>query len=186
MSHYATLTDEAIIHRLKAGTDPALLNELMERHQASVIRQCRLRIKDQEDAQDVSQEVFLRVLLRLPEFQEKAAFATWLHTIIHHRCVDHLRQDKTALHVEVSAHIVEPWQEEWDTETVEEHTIEDLEALMEQISGQDKYLLLLKYKEGWSIKEIQQATGLPESSIKNRLYRSKQKLQKLLCDKAGK
>ena len=146
----------------------------------SVIRRCQRYIKDQDAAQDVSQEVFLRVLLKIPGFKGNASFATWLHTIIHNRCIDHIRKDKKAMDLEISEHIAESLQEEWDTDAAEEPTVEILETLMEQISGAEKYLLLLKYKEGWSTRQIQQATGLPESIIKNRLYRTKQKLRKLL------
>lgn len=185
MSQRSTLNDEAIIHQLKIDTDPALLNELMERHQANVIRRCRGYVKDHNDAQDVSQEVFLRVLLNLSKFEEKSTFSAWLHQIVHNRCMDHIRQNKTVLNREVVEHIAEPWQEE-DADVAEAPTVEDLEELMEQISGEEKYLLLLKYKEGWSLKQIQQAIGLPESLIKNRLYRTKQKLQRLLSDKLSK
>lgn len=176
----ATLSDEALIHQYKADSNPALLEELVQRHQTSVIRQCRRYVKDYDAAQDVSQEVFLRVVLKIPKFQEESLFATWLHTIIHNRCMDHLRQNKKAMHLEISRHIAEPLEEEWDTDDPKSPTIEVLEDLMEKISGQDKWLLVLKYKENWSVKQIQQATGLPESIIRNRLFRVKKKLQQLL------
>ncbi len=52
--------------------------------------------------------------------------------------------------------------------------------MMEEISGEAKWLLLLKYQEGYSVRQMQQATGLSESVIKMRLHRAKTKLQQQL------
>lgn len=51
---------------------------------------------------------------------------------------------------------------------------------MEQISGEEKHLLMLKYHHGYSLRDIEQALGLSESCVKARLARVRQKLQKLL------
>ena len=59
-------------------------------------------------------------------------------------------------------------------------TVEILEELLGQVSGEEKLLLLLKYEQGWSIQSIQQSMQLSESAVKVRLYRTREKLQKLL------
>ena len=58
-------------------------------------------------------------------------------------------------------------------------TVELLEALMEKMSGQGKLVLLLKYYQGWSIKEIQRSLEVSESTVKMRLARSREKIQHL-------
>ncbi len=180
----STLSDEEIVYRLKTDTDPALLNELMQRHQASVLRQCQRYIRNREDAQDVAQEVFLRVLLRLPGFKGEASIATWLNCIAYRRCMDHLRKNKKPLNFQISKHIIDSLVAEWDAEDPIKPTLEDMEELMEKISGEEKVLLTLKYKNNQSIKAIMIITGLPESIIKNRIYRAKNKLRMLLQDKS--
>ena len=176
----STLSDEEIVYRLKTDTDPALLNELMQRHQASVLRQCQRYIRNREDAQDVAQEVFLRVLLRLPGFRGEASVATWLNCIIYRRCMDRLRGDKKALDFQISKRIANSLIEEWDAEEPVQPTIEDLQELMEKISGEEKLLLTLKHMDKRSVKEIMLITGLPESIVKNRIHRAKKKLRSLL------
>lgn len=176
----STLSDEEIVHRLKIDTDPVLLNELMQRHQASVLRQCQRYIRNREDAQDVAQEVFLRVLLRLPGFKGKSSLATWLNCIVYRRCLDHLRGDKRALNFQISKRIANSLSEEWDAEELMQPTIEDLQELMEKISGEEKLLLTLKHMDKRSVKEIVIITGLPESIVKNRIHRAKKKLRSLL------
>ena len=151
----------------------------MQRYEKRVIHQCKQYLKDEETAKDVSQEVFIRLLTKIGSFRQEAAFATWLHTIVHNRCTDHLRKDKKALHQEISREIVEILEEELDTDNVEKPTTEILEELLEKIRGEEK-LLLLKYREGWSVKEITQSLNISASAVKMRLDRTKAKVEKLL------
>ena len=176
----STLSDEEIVHRYKTDADPALLEELMQRHQASVLRQCQRYIRNREDAQDVAQEVFLRALLRLPGFRGEASVVTWLNCIAYRRCMDHLRGDKKALDFQISKRIANSLIAEWDAEEPVQPTIEDLQELMEKISGEEKLLLTLKHMDKRSVKEIVTITGLPESIVKNRIHRAKKKLRSLL------
>ena len=178
----STLTDEAIVHQYQATADPSLIAELVYRHQANVIRRCRDYVKDHDTVKDLSQEVFLCVLIKLEGFRGEASFATWLQVIVRNRCVDHLRRDKTALYQNLTKRIAESLAEEMAREDEDEDALptpEVLHQLMEQISGEDKFLLLAKYREGWSVKEIEQVTGLSASTIKTRLHRIKARLRKL-------
>lgn len=121
------------------------------------------------------------MLTKLDQFHpEKASFKGWLFIIVRNRCYDHRRQDKTALNEEISRKTVDTLEEELDTNELTKPTVEILMELMEQINGEEKRLLMLKYHHGYSLRDIQQALGLSESCVKNRLFRVRQKLQKLL------
>ncbi len=102
----SSLSDEALVQQIKATADPALLGALVQRYQTTVVQACYRYVKDHDTAQDLSQEVFLRVLIKIHSFDGKASFSTWLHTIINNRCVDHLRRDKRALHQDISERII--------------------------------------------------------------------------------
>ena len=71
---YTQLTDGEIIGHLVQGPNPRLFNELVCRYQSSVLRQCRRQLKDTEAAHDVSQEVWIRVHLKLSQFQVDRPF----------------------------------------------------------------------------------------------------------------
>lgn len=179
------LSDEALVRQIKAnGTDPNLLGVLLERHQDAVVRACYHHVKDHDAAQDLAQEVFLRVITRIQEFKQQCTFDTWLHSIVHNRCVDHLRRDKRALHQDISERIADRLADELDDEEVLDP--DALLGMVEVIGGETKFLLLLKYQEGWSARQIAQATGLEESVIKMRLHRAKTRLRALLTPKEAK
>lgn len=107
-------------------------------------------------------------------------FKPWLNQIISNRCVDHIKQDKKELHQEISKKIADTIEEEIDAESVNRPTVEILEELMEKISGRNKLILTLKYKQHWSIKEIAQTLNLNENTVKSHLKRAREELQKLL------
>ena len=57
-----------------------------------LFQKCYRYLKDEEVARDVSQEVLIRVFLKIGNFEHRSSFTTWLHTIIHNRCVDHIKR----------------------------------------------------------------------------------------------
>lgn len=176
------LKDEEIAMQFKDNPNPKFFSELFRRHHQKIVQKCYRYLKDEEAAKDVSQEVLVRVFLKIDGFEQRACFTTWLYTIIRNRCADHIKKDKKGLNQEISREIIENLKEEVETDSPGEITIELLEELVEKLRGGDKSILLLKYKEGWSIKEIQQSLNLSEGVVKMRLSRAKERLQKLLKD----
>ncbi len=136
---YTTLTDSEIAQRYGQDANPRLFAELVRRHQPSVLRQCRIQLNDSSAAPDVSQEVWIRVFTKFNHFQIDRCFATWLAGIVHNR--DTLIDDKV-----------------FDNEQVTEPTVEDLAELMDHLSGSEKLLLHKRYREGWSVADIQRST----------------------------
>lgn len=175
----SSLSDEALVQQHKTTQNPAPMAELLQRHQPAVVRACYRYVKDHDTAQDLSQEVFMRVLTRIGEFNGQSTFTTWLHSIVRNRCVDHLRRDKRKMHREISAQIRETLAEEITPDEEEPLTVEMLATWLEQLSGEDKWLLIMKYQQGWTVKQIQQVLGVSEGVIKTRLHRAKAKLEKI-------
>lgn len=186
---HSSLSDEELIAKLRQSDivepDAKFLSVLVERHQDRMVRKCYYYVKDSETARDLSQEVWIRVLTKLHQFRPQAPFIPWLFGIVHNRCHDHIQQNKRLLHQEISQKIVNSLEDELDTEHVDKPTIEILEELMEKISGEDKLLLLLKYKHRWTAKAIAQSLSISEDNVKKRLSRSRQKLQMLLSKYGG-
>ena len=178
---YSPLTDSEIAQRYGQDANPRLFAELVRRHQPSVLRQCRYQLNDPSAAHDVSQEVWIRVFTKFNQFQTDRCFATWLSSIVHNRCHDHNRSDKGGLNKELSHNVMDTLiaNEVFDNEQVTKPTVEDLAELMECLSGSEKLLLHKRYREGWSVADIQHSTQLSESAVKSRLFELRKKLQKL-------
>lgn len=78
---------------LAAGppSSAGLLQELYEKHAAAVYGRCRYLLKDDAEAKDALQDVFVKVLRALPEFREAASPATWIQRIATHHCLNLIR-----------------------------------------------------------------------------------------------
>ena len=176
------LSDENVLHLFKQQQHPSAFSELVSRHRPYIVRRCYGYLKDEEDAQDVTQEVLIRLLTKSETYRSDAPFMPWLNTIIRNRCIDHLNQDKEALHQEISRKIEETIEEAYDTDEVDKPTVEILEELLEQVGGEEKLLLLLKYRQGWSVQDIQRSLDLNENTVKSKLKRSREKLRKLFAN----
>lgn len=175
-----TLSDEELLCEFKQYHSDKVFTELVRRHEPQVVRQCYRRLKSWDDAHDVAQEVFLRLFTKAHTYRSELPFGPWLSTIVNNRCRDHLRQDKAALHEEISGKILDTLEEEIDTEEVSRLTVEILQELLDQVSGEAKLILLLKYEQGWSVQAIHRSLSISEDAVKQRLKRSREKLKKLL------
>ena len=176
----SVLPDEQLYDLFRQNDNPQVFKELMHRYEPYVVAKCYQRLKDHDDAQDVAQEVVIRLLTKAHTYRSSAAFKPWLATIIYNRCTDHLQEDKHSLHLEISGKIADTLVEDLDSPPNFLPTIEILQELMEKISSQDKMILLLKYEQCWSIKAIEDLLNLTESTVKQRLKRSREKLRILL------
>ena len=180
MNSLADHSDEELVRSCQAAMHPAHFNELVRRYRPRIVRWCYVYLHDADEAQDVTQEVFIRLLTRLPTYRHEVPFVAWLQTIVRNRCLDHLRQDKRALHQELSEHIAAPWEEELDTEAVSVPTEALVYQLLDKLKGEDKYLLLLYYREGYSTKQLGEALLVSETVIRKRVQRARDKMQGLL------
>ena len=176
----SVLPDEELLHQFQQHGAPIFFSELVRRHEPEVLRRCYQHLKDRDNAKDVSQEVFLRLLTKSASYQPGLPFKPWLGRIVHNRCMDHLKQDKKDLHQEISSRIADTLEEEIDTEGVMRPTVEILQELLEKVSGEEKLILLLKYEQRWPVLAIQKSLNLNENTVKSRLKRSREKLKALL------
>uniref|UniRef100_UPI004056847F RNA polymerase sigma factor n=1 Tax=Roseivirga sp. TaxID=1964215 RepID=UPI004056847F len=101
-------------------------------------------------------------------------------TVIHNTCVDYLRKEKNKSHKVISEKLQEEMADLVDEDVVNFESLEmALIQLLEEITPEEKLILLLKYKEKHSIKEIETTLGISESAVKMRLSRAKEKINKL-------
>ncbi len=178
-------SDEELVARLKSDFNPKLFSILIERHRSSILSKCRGYVKAGEEAEDLAQDILIKLYLQLHTFNKDSKFSTWLHSIISHQCIDYLRKNRKNLHEQISERLNDELGEIVDVDEGISRDISEemLLELLEQISPEGKLILLLKYKEKKSLKEIQEALNLTESAVKMRLKRAREKLNKLYREK---
>lgn len=177
------LTDEEII-RQHGSTQPRVCFEtLYNRYVHKVYRRCYSLTKDQEQAQDYTQDIFMRVFERLDRFEQRSTFSTWLYAITFNYCMDQLRLNKRLLTapLEEGSHRAcghSPDGDAWETQ------LRLLEQAMKNLPRQDAQLLRLKYEQGLDIRAIGAQLSLKESAVKMRLKRSRDKVR-VVCRALG-
>ncbi|WP_422008157.1 RNA polymerase sigma factor [Roseivirga pacifica] len=176
----SSLSDEELIQFIQNGGPERYFSVLADRHQAYVLRKCKGFVKSDDEAEDLSQEVFIKVFMQLKSFRSEAKFKTWLYTIIYHTCLDYLRKRKKSTHDIISEKLAEEIAEVIDTDEVDQELLlQALEQLLEKITPEEKLLLMLKYKEKQPLQAIVATLKLSESAVKMRLKRAKEKVNKL-------
>ncbi len=173
MNHY---TDEQLVRLYVDTQRNTFFEELYERYADKVYRKCLTFVKDQAKAEDFTHDIFLKLIVRIGTFRETSKFSTWLFSITYNYCMDQLRLTKKMAENELTE-TIDVAEESDDTEEMEIDT-QRLQHVLESISAQERTILLMKYQDDFSIKEIADTFGLTESAVKMRLKRTKEKLRK--------
>lgn len=156
-----------------------LFEVLYDRYSSMVYNKCYGFANGIDEAKDLTQDIFLRVFVKLGSFKGKSKFSTWLYAFTYNHCVNYVTRN-TAKKIEkqsVSSDSIENIGEKVDTSReFENMRVEQLKLVMELISPDEKMILLLKYQDNLSIKELSEALEIGESAVKMRLKRAKEKL----------
>jgi RNA polymerase sigma-70 factor (ECF subfamily) len=153
--------------------------ELYERYANKVYRKCYSFVYNQEKAEDFTHDIFLKLIVKIGTFKETAKFSTWLYSITYNYCMDQIRVTKKQNESQLDDNFEV---EEVDLSYIDEMQSEGLKKSLEKIPSDEKALLLMKYQDDFSIKEISDALNISESAVKMRLMRSKEKLKKLYLE----
>lgn len=176
---YVQLSDEELVKQIVADNDPMLFGKLYDRYAKLVYNKCYGFAKSEDEAEDLMQDVFLQLFIKLRTFKGKSKFSTWLYSFTYNFCVNYVNRNKQrkirdkSVQVENSEYKLT---EEVPDESLYEMKADKLKKALEQISPEEKSILLLKYQDGASIKELVTLMELGESAVKMRLKRAKERL----------
>jgi RNA polymerase sigma-70 factor, ECF subfamily len=162
-----------------AKNDISAFEILYQRYVERVYRYMRTRTKNDEDAADLTQQVFLQALRALPRYHIRGVpFAAWLFRIAHHLAIDRYRRTKNT----ISWDMLPDRPEELDSQNPEAYLlrIETYTLVRASIQKLDPYkreLLALRFAAGLTTAEIAHIVGRSQSSVKKQLTRILQTLK---------
>jgi RNA polymerase sigma-70 factor (ECF subfamily) len=173
-------TDEDLLLALRGG-DADSLAILVTRWDAPLLRFVSRMVDRPDDARDVCQETFLRILDKAGAFRDGARFSTWMYQIALNICRDQTRRKRRwgRIMIAPSAADVEMPREHEAPETVSTNPVATLEhserrsAVRRALSAlphEQREVLLLKEYEGLKFREIADVLGVAESTVKSRMY----------------
>lgn len=172
------------ISKLKAHE---AIETIMDLYGDDVKKFVYMYLKNEEDANDVTQEVFLTVYFKISTFKGNSTLKSWIYSIAANKCKDHLksyslRYSKLIKKISLQQQTVELYKGDLSDECV--HDV-DRNALFDgvmELPVKYREVIILYYYKDLSIKEISLILNLKESTLQSRLLRARKKLQKLISE----
>ena len=174
--------DDELVARVRAG-ETRLFAELVTRYQDPVYAMCLRFLGDRTEAEDVAQEVFLRVHRGLSSFKGEARFSTWLYRITFNLCADWLRRNRTAARQAAAlgeAGDIADGRIDLEGDVVDAEERQRIRGALESLDERYRSVVVLLYYQKLSYKQIAVVLDLPVKTVETRLYRARRLLRRIL------
>jgi RNA polymerase sigma-70 factor (ECF subfamily) len=185
--------DTVLVERFKRG-DESAFKELVLKYQRKVYLLVYSMISDHHEANEKSQEVFLRVYKHLGSFEGSSSFYTWLYRITVNLCIDHYRRKKMksyeyddtyrnqpSLQEEIFPVVSSASRETPTGRLLREELAAKIREAMDRLSPKHRQVLVLRELEGLSYQEIADVSGISIGTVMSRLHHARKKMQARLA-----
>ncbi|NOX38863.1 MAG: sigma-70 family RNA polymerase sigma factor [Calditrichaeota bacterium] len=182
--------DHQLVHRARSG-DQKAFEELLNKYRNLVYHVMYRMVQNPQEAEDLTQEAFMKAFHAIHTFNEEFAFSTWLMKIATNNCIDFLRKkklktysiDKPVQYKDEEIQIDVP-----DTDpSPERRLLEDerkqlLQTAIDSLPTLYRTVILLRHQEEKSYEEIAEILNIPIGTVKARLFRAREMLNKKIKD----
>lgn len=183
--------DSELIQRAKSGEEKAL-EELIGKYKIAVYNLVYRMVRDKQEAEDLTQETFIKTFKSLPSFNEEYAFSTWIFKIATNNCIDFFRKRK------LKTYSIDKPIKYKTSEIQQDHPDPDLDAEKQILADERSHLIKeainslpekyhqaikLRHVEERSYEEIAEMLDLPLGTVKARIFRAREMLNKALKSK---
>ena len=170
--------DQLNINKVINGNSNAFAN-LVDNYKNMVFSLAFKMTKNREEAEEVSQDTFIKAYKNLKSFKGDSKFSTWLYRIAYHACLDNLKKNKkhnTSFEInEVTFNQIKSVEDTLQTIERKERA-QILDDCLLQLQDDERSLIWMFYYEELSLKEIIEVTSMSEANIKVKLHRARKKL----------
>jgi RNA polymerase sigma-70 factor (ECF subfamily) len=179
----AQMKDEEIILKIKHDQPSRYFEVLYNRYHTKVLDKCYSFVKSRSVAEELTEDIFSKVFEKLPTMKKLSSFSSWLYSITYNHCIDYLREKKKLHYPRWNSENELPEIVDDTEEIIEEINYENLMVVFELIHAEEKALLLMKYKDDLSMKQIAAALRISEDAAKMRLKRARTRVLYLYTQK---
>ena len=179
------MADSDLVSRA-AGGDASAFQALVERHRSMVYRVAYQFAGNHYDAEDIAQEVFIKVYRSLDRFRQDAQLTSWLYRIVMNACIDHRRRRGAS-----SAQLSEEAEQRLLNMPEEAPGPEDrayagelgivLESEIARLPDGQRIVFVMRHHQGLKLSEIADALGLAEGTVKRQLHAAIHRLRAALA-----
>jgi RNA polymerase sigma factor (sigma-70 family) len=171
-----TLSDEELVRLIREEDKPYLFEILYHRYYQKVVNKCYSLLKNKKLTEELTEDIFSKVFEKLSSYKQISSFSSWLYAICYNHCIDHLREKKKLHYPE--------WNKRNDLPDIVDESLEEMNRInydnllqiLELIHTEEKALLLMKYQDNLSLKEISTSLRISEDAAKMRLKRARSRV----------
>ncbi|MGI9546151.1 MAG: RNA polymerase sigma factor [Flavobacteriaceae bacterium] len=178
-NEFRKFSDEELVRLIVLKNNTLLFSILYDRYANKIYNKCSGFARSDAEALDLTQDVLLNVFVKLGSFKEKSKFSSWVYSLTYNFCVNYVNRNKARKIKDKSVPIEQ--QEDKLAEKIEDKKLfklrsEKLKNALNLIDPEDKTILLLKYQDDVSIKELGVLLEIGESAVKMRLKRARARI----------
>jgi len=173
--------ERQLICDVQEGSHEAF-RELVELHMRRVYDLAYGFVNDHDDAEDIAQEVFVKVYHSIKDFRQESGFSTWVYRIAANTSLDRVKQRKRAVarivpmdESSLVAVAVDQGMDQIDTSAHIERALHELPTLQRAV-------VILRHMEGFSTKQVSGILKCSEGTVKTHLHRGLKKMRKMLSN----
>ncbi len=157
-------SEKKIVERARSG-DQEAFGQLYQQYYQPIYRYVFYRVNHQQDAEDLTEKIFLKAWERLPGYRGDASFKSWVYRIAHTIVIDHYRTRKRPLPLNEASSLADG-RPDFETTLMAQEKIERLKAIMSRLSPLDQQVLTLRFINGLSTGETAQILGRTIGSVR--------------------
>jgi RNA polymerase sigma-70 factor (ECF subfamily) len=186
--------DEELVRRFNSG-EAAAFDVLLRRYQRPLFNFILRSVRDRDRAEELLQDVFLKVIQRSSEFQGNSKFSTWLYTIARNLCIDTSRKMVFRRHRSLDAPLKSDEAEgaslldrvagdapAADRAVIGQDLQQKIAAAVDELPEEQREVFLMRELQNMAFKDIADVVGVPENTVKSRMRYALERLQRALAE----
>ena len=174
-----TSSDEVLIARIADG-DRLAMQVLYARHHVRVYRFMLRLVRNEATAEDLISEVFLDVWRQAGKFEGRSAVSTWMLSIARFKALSALRRRQDAELDDETAAAIEDHSDDPEVALAKKDKAAVLRECLTGLSAEHREIVDLVYYHEKSVEEVAKIVGIPEATVKTRMFYARKKLSELL------
>ncbi len=176
-----TTSDESLIARIAQGDRPAM-EALFARYRIPVFRFLMRMVRNETTAEDLNSDVFLDVWRQAGTFEGRAAVSTWIFSIARYKALNALSRRKTEELDEEKADTIADQSDDPEIALAKKDKAAVLRQCLLKLSAEHREIVSLVYYQHKSVEDVAGIVGIPEATVKTRMFYARKKLSELLTE----
>jgi RNA polymerase sigma factor (sigma-70 family) len=175
------ITDQELLEKFNADHNNEWLGILLERYTLLLLGVCMKYLKNEDDAKDSVQQIFLKVIQELHKYKVEY-FKSWVYMVAKNYCLMKLRDKHGKIPVEINEKLIAAPEEETDRQSLlqNDQVLEVMEEALKELNPEQKQCVTLFYLEKKSYQEINELTGFTMLQVKSYIQNGKRNLKILI------